>query len=410
MQRILIIILLSLFTATFLHSQKTQYTKRTRNEVREGPGNYYDLLRVLPSGVAITIQDEKGMWLNIKTPDKTKGWMSKNCLTEAPPSSSKNLEAEWSSPKATKAGVAAAIRGFAERYGKTSREQIEMLDVIAEQAFSANDFLDFQRSTLQQVHLVPFHNIYEDFQTLIPEYHCSESEEGIGAGIAAKILSRGVVRNPALSKYVNLLGLYIVEHTPMNDVRFRFYVLDDERAVAFSLPGGFVFVSKGLIDVCSNEAELAGVIAHEIMHIILQHGIKELVYSKTKIHVEEAFEDMNKEFNESPDTTEEALVEFAQVAWETVNKPRTLKMETEADKAAAIILTHCGYDAQTLTQLIQKIEARTKNVFDVDIEEERPFAYLDFVQRRELLQEFLRNEMKHTSGALLEERFLSFVK
>jgi uncharacterized protein YgiM (DUF1202 family) len=410
MQRMFIVLLLCCIITPNLFSQKTHYTKRTRNEVREGPGNYYDLLRVLPSGVAITIQEEKGTWFNIKTPDKTKGWMSKNCLTEAPPSTTKNLETEWTSPKATKAGVAAAIRGFAERYGKPSGEQIEMLDVIAEQTFSANDFMDFQQSTLQQVQLVPFTNIYEDYQTLIPAYHCSESEEGIGAGIAATILSRGVVRNPALTKYVNLLGLYLVEHSPMNDVRFRFYVLDDNRAVAFSLPGGFVFVSQGLMNVCSNEAELAGAIAHEMMHIILQHGIKELDSSKIKIHVEEIFEDMQKEFDEPTDTTEDALTEFAQIAWETVNKPRTLKMETEADKSAAILLTHCGYDAHSLMQLIQKIEAKAKNVFDVDIEEERPLAYLDFVQRRTLLQEFLREEMKQTSGALLEERFRSFVK
>jgi predicted Zn-dependent protease len=60
------------------------------------------------------------------------------------------------------------------------------------------------------------------------------------------------------------------------DIDYNFKVLDDEEVNAFSLPGGFVYVNKGLVDRVANDDELAGVLGHEIGHIVARHSIKKL--------------------------------------------------------------------------------------------------------------------------------------
>ncbi|MEK7263220.1 MAG: hypothetical protein AAB071_01760, partial [Bacteroidota bacterium] len=72
----------------------------------------------MPRGVEILILKTEGSWHQIKTPDKSRGWLNNNCLLEVKENvATKNIENEWISPKASKTGVAAAIRGFAERFG-----------------------------------------------------------------------------------------------------------------------------------------------------------------------------------------------------------------------------------------------------------------------------------------------------
>ncbi|MBS4029717.1 MAG: M48 family metalloprotease [Ignavibacteriales bacterium] len=405
-------LLLFIFLLQTSFSQDVQYTKRSRNEVREGPGSYYDLLKSLPSGVKVTIQTLQGNWVNIKTPDYTKGWMSKNCLVEKPPKGEpiKELPEEWISPNVSKTAVAAAIRGFAERFGKSSEGDTLFFSRLAQPTFKYDEYNSFLIATLKETKQISFDKIGGDGEKFFGEYSYDNSEEGIGAGIASRIAVKGIVNDVQLEKYINLLGTYITESSPVNDVRFRFYVLNDARPVAYSLPGGFIFISKRLIEVCDNEAELAGALAHEITHVLLQHGRTAIHERRLEITMEEQFDELEKEVGEKADTSEESLEEFAREAWETVNTPRTLKMEEEADKGGALLLSRCGYDPTALVSLIRKIEIDASTFVTTNLEEEHPFAHLNFKQRKEHLQEFLEDELDDVAGKKFEERYRNFVK
>lgn len=101
----------------------------------------------------------------------------------------------------------------------------------------------------------------------------AESEARIGAQEHQKIIaSYGVVDNAQLQALVNKVGARIVPHTERQDVEYTFTVLDSPEVNAFALPGGFVYVTRGILALADSEDELAAVIAHEIGHVTARHS------------------------------------------------------------------------------------------------------------------------------------------
>ena len=99
-------------------------------------------------------------------------------------------------------------------------------------------------------------------------------EAEIGRQLAAVLLgSKPLHPDMALQNYVNQLGRWISLQSPRPDLPWTFAVLDDAGFNAFAVPGGYVFVTKGLIDRVTDESELAGILAHEIMHVALRHHL-----------------------------------------------------------------------------------------------------------------------------------------
>lgn len=82
----------------------------------------------------------------------------------------------------------------------------------------------------------------------------------------------GAYDDPKLAKYVSDLGNDLVSRTENPNLRFTFTILNTQDVNAFAIPGGYVYVTRGLLALASNEAELAGVVGHEIGHVIARHG------------------------------------------------------------------------------------------------------------------------------------------
>jgi predicted Zn-dependent protease len=98
----------------------------------------------------------------------------------------------------------------------------------------------------------------------------------IGRQLAAVLLgSKPLHRDPALQRYVNRLGRWIALQSARPQLPWTFGVLDDPGFNAFAAPGGYVFVTKGLVDRV-DEAELAGILAHEATHVVEKHHLKAL--------------------------------------------------------------------------------------------------------------------------------------
>lgn len=106
-------------------------------------------------------------------------------------------------------------------------------------------------------------------------FYSVEKEIALGKQLAQEIEKQAkVVDDPEIAEYVNRLGQNLVRNSDAQ-VPFTVKVLDATEVNAFALPGGFLFVNTGLIKQARNEAELAGVLAHEIAHVAARHGTKQ---------------------------------------------------------------------------------------------------------------------------------------
>jgi predicted Zn-dependent protease len=105
----------------------------------------------------------------------------------------------------------------------------------------------------------------------------SQSEEiELGRQYAAEINRQlPIVDDPAVNRYVSLLGDQISSHG-RRKIGYTFFVVNTDQVNAFALPGGFVYVNRGLIEQTANLSELAGVLAHEIAHVEERHSVKQL--------------------------------------------------------------------------------------------------------------------------------------
>ena len=85
-----------------------------------------------------------------------------------------------------------------------------------------------------------------------------------------------MVTDPELNRYINLLGDQIASHTSRANLDWRFFIVDSHEINAFAVPGGFIYVNRGLIEQTDNMSELAGVLGHEIGHVVLRHTVKQM--------------------------------------------------------------------------------------------------------------------------------------
>lgn len=101
-----------------------------------------------------------------------------------------------------------------------------------------------------------------------------EEEVRIGAEAAPEFIeqSGGELPDQAIVQYVRDMGARLAAQSEMPDIEWEFFVLDSQVINAFALPGGKVFISRGLMSKMDNEAQLAGVIGHEIGHVTARHG------------------------------------------------------------------------------------------------------------------------------------------
>lgn len=108
-------------------------------------------------------------------------------------------------------------------------------------------------------------------------YYSTDREIKMGEAIAQEIEKKfKFVEDPLVANRVEEVGKKVASVCERKDVDYHFYVLNEEEVNAFALPGGFIYVNKGLIDKLSSDDELAGVLGHEISHVVARHSIKKL--------------------------------------------------------------------------------------------------------------------------------------
>ncbi len=119
-----------------------------------------------------------------------------------------------------------------------------------------------------------------------PVLSSSETERETGEKVAKMVKDQmGLVDDPELVAYVRAIGKRVAAHSPRKDVEYSFFVIDVQEPNAFALPGGFIYVSRGLLPLINSEDELAGVLGHEVGHVAALHYAKRQIRSAPFIPV-----------------------------------------------------------------------------------------------------------------------------
>ena len=197
----------------------------------------------------------------------------------------------------------------------------------------------------------------------VDEYSAGDitAEVAFGREIAARILGRyKPYENPELVKYVNLVGLALAKNTNRPELDFHFMVLDAREVNAYAAPGGYVFVTAGALLQMQDEAELAGVLAHEIGHITEMHVVKEL---KIKGIDDSTTSGLARLVG---GTTESAKAAFGQAVDKGLNMifNDTYKRadELQADRTAVTLAALSGYDASALATYLGRVRAQKEKI------------------------------------------------
>lgn len=178
----------------------------------------------------------------------------------------------------------------------------------------------------------------------------SEAEEAaIGQQIAGDLLGAApLVKDPQLQKYVNHVGRWVASQSERPDLEWHFGVIESNDINAFAAPGGYVLVTRGLYKLLGNEAELAGVLGHEIGHVIRKHHLKILQQSRM---VNLGGKLLAKKAGGDNDKIQGLIGSGAEIVARGLDKDA----EFEADRIGMVLSARAGYDAFGLPEVLQQI-------------------------------------------------------
>jgi predicted Zn-dependent protease len=186
-------------------------------------------------------------------------------------------------------------------------------------------------------------------QALIADRMSTSQERQLGARIVGNILGVApLVADEELQRYVNLVGRWVAAQGERPDLEWRFGVIDSEDVNAFAAPGGYILVTKGLYRRLASEAELAGVLGHEIGHVVRRHHVKLLQRTQLLASLGGA---VVKEVSDEHERLQNIIGRGAEVAARGLDKAA----EYEADRMAMVLAARAGYDAYGLPLVLREI-------------------------------------------------------
>jgi Zn-dependent protease with chaperone function len=159
-----------------------------------------------------------------------------------------------------------------------------------------------------------------------------------------------------VDSYLNRLGRKLATYAPGPEFAYEFHCVNAEQLNSFALPGGFVFVNRAVIEESSDEAQLAGVIAHEISHVALRHGTNQA----TKKEMGNGIVGIAGAILGGGILTNLASQISGSLAESTVLLKYSRTSEDQADILGTQILYDAGYDPRAMAQFFEKIESESK--------------------------------------------------
>jgi predicted Zn-dependent protease len=176
-----------------------------------------------------------------------------------------------------------------------------------------------------------------------------DEETAVGRQIAGNLLGAApLVKDKALQRYVNLVGRWVASQSERPDLAWHFGVLDSDDVNAFAAPGGYIFVTRGLYRLLENEAQLAGVLAHEVAHVVKKHHYR--VIQKAKA-VDFGSRLLAQKAGQDNQLAQKLIGSGAEIVARGLDK----SAEYEADRMGVVLSARSGYDQYALAEVLQQM-------------------------------------------------------
>lgn len=182
-----------------------------------------------------------------------------------------------------------------------------------------------------------------------------QEEIGLGREITGSLLGAApLVKDEALQKYVNKVGRIVANQSERADLPWKFGVIESSDLNAFAAPGGYVLITKGLYLQLRNEAQLAGVLGHEIAHIVQKHQLK-VLQKQQLVNIGASL--ITDKFGKNNQIAQKAIGSSAEISARSLDK----SAEYEADRMGIILAARAGYDVYGLAEVLQTIGQTNKS-------------------------------------------------
>ncbi len=188
-----------------------------------------------------------------------------------------------------------------------------------------------------------------------------DDEKQVGAEQHPTLVQQfgGAYRDPELQAYVDRVGLSLARQGELQDLHWSFTILDDDGINAFALPGGYVHVTRGLLALASNEAELAGVLGHEIGHVTARHAAQRYSTEQATSLGIGALGILGVLAGLPPmlgSLASSSLQTGAAVYLQSYSRDQ----ELEADRLGVRYMSRAGYDPDAMVTFFRKLDAYTR--------------------------------------------------
>ncbi|HEY0561709.1 MAG TPA: M48 family metalloprotease [Methylophilus sp.] len=177
----------------------------------------------------------------------------------------------------------------------------------------------------------------------------SQQEEiSIGREVTGSLLgAAALVNDQGLQQYVNKVGRWVANQSERADLPWKFGVIDSADINAFAAPGGYVLITKGLYLSLENEAQLAGVLGHEIAHVVKKHHLK-VMQKQALLDLGAGL--LGEKFGKNA-LSKKVISTGAEISARNLDK----SAEYEADSIGMILAARAGYEAYGLAEVLQNM-------------------------------------------------------
>ena len=229
----------------------------------------------------------------------------------------------------------------------------------------------------------------------------TEREIDFGRGVSAKILGKyPILRDEGLAHYISQIGTGISAQLGRPELRYYFGILDTDEINAFAAPGGYIFVTRGALMLMINEAQLAGVLAHELAHVDQKHIVRKLKLQSTDRSVTSGIAQVLGGATLSAKIALERLndLAFKMLMEEGLSK----EDEADADKKALEMLMSLGYDPQSYLDYLQSLKPYLEQGQAKVLSKTHPTIAFRYNNLREFI---MKNDLENFKGKKNEKRF-----
>jgi len=196
-----------------------------------------------------------------------------------------------------------------------------------------------------------------------------EQEQAIGEKITAVLLGAGTLDpDQKLQRYVNRVGKWVALQGERPALNWSFVVMDSRDVNAFAAPGGYIIVTSGLLESLSSEAELAGVLAHEIAHVDQKHHLKALEANKNISLAGDLAVLAGQVYGTGHPTRSRHSYRNQKIAEKLLSATQDLYMqglrkedEFDADRRALVLMARAGYSPYAFISVLQRLESIQPN-------------------------------------------------